>query len=95
MKHCEGWLTPLAGTLPERSSSTTRPRSSCSAAEAGVARGKQAASRHTEPDLLYLDLRSSEWSTDIQEPEQGRDPDHEVEFRSGLVKLSLVFVITN
>ena len=45
----------------------------------------QAASRHTEPDLLYLDLRSSEWSTDIQEPEQGRDPDHEVEFRSDLV----------
>ena len=48
----------------------------------------QAASRHTEPDLLYLDLRSSEWTTDIQEPEQGRDPDHEVEFRSGLVKLN-------
>ena len=53
-----------------------------------MARGKQAASRHTEPDLLYLDLRSSEWSTDIREPEQGRDPDHEVEFRSGLVKLN-------
>ena len=52
-----------------------------------MARGKQAASRHTDADLLYLDLRSSEWSTDIQEPEQGRDPDHEVEFRSDLVKL--------
>ena len=44
--------------------------------------------------LLYLDLRSSEWTTDIQEPEQGRDPDHEVEFRSDLVNLSLVFVIS-